>query len=721
MRLPIVKQDGTEYRDASELSTLLASAGDDLYLLAGQAWHGGIHISEDGAPWAKDIHPVRCVADGEVVAYRMMPDYLTSDFKGETYRYSNSFCLVRHNFEHPGTDGEQQGFSYYSLYMHLCPWNAWPSAKRYRLKKRWNVRNSVPHHGDPLPAVTLPAGEIFEPVAGEALQQGKIDGVSYDFMRIRVLSDGVSNSQVDATKGNDALWIAQDASALEEVSIARPAWVYGEVDAVLKTDMHGRADPKTQKGTTGFAIAGDPAHLVPEGTQIQFDAHHVRLQEIDGKARKMARCIIKPSGRAQWICVEEQYLEVVEQKPTQLGKLYELPSPVSIKAGDVIGYLGLYEGPASLEGGTTGNAMIHLEVFSTDEGVKSIVESEKWQEDGFRLVDGSDCDGFLDPESVPAFFQSLCVSDDGTLDADTVISKLTSQTAADERHKIVARHNSEWWTPTSEAMMARFKEIYTSPESHALIDHELERVRQLGWMDKTQRLGFDGPDVWHFYPLTLRLLEQRQNHPLQLYENRVIELEFLSINDGQSITTEDYEKAASLLGCEKAAIEAIAMAETSATGSFYTSSEGHKIPAILFERHYFSRFTSGKFDSSYPDISDPQRGGYGLYREQYIKLVRAYELSSNAALKSASWGKFQIMGSNFAAAGFSDVESFVEAISQSEKNHLLALVHFIKSNPSMHRALKDKNWLEFAKQYNGPKQRGYDHKMRLNYETLKEL
>lgn len=507
MRLPIVKQDGTEYRDASELSTLLASAGDDLYLLAGQAWHGGIHISEDGAPWAKDIHPVRCVADGEVVAYRMMPDYLTSDFKGETYRYSNSFCLVRHNIENPGTDGEQQGFSYYSLYMHLCPWNAWPSAKRYRLKKRWNVRNSVPHHGDPLPAVTLPAGEIFEPVEGEALQQGKIDGVSYDFMRIRVLSDGVSNSQVDATKGNDTLWIAQDTSALDEVSIARPAWVYGEVDAVLKTDMHGRADPKTQKGTTGFAIAGDPAHLVPEGTQIQFDAHHVRLQEIGGKARKMARCIIKPSGRAQWICVEEQYLEVVEQKPTQLGKLYELPSPVSIKAGDVIGYLGLYEGPASLEGGTTGNAMIHLEVFSTDKGVKSIVESEKWQEDGFRLVDGSDCDGVLDPENVPAFFRSLCApSNDDTLDADAVISKLTSQTAADERHKIVARHNSEWWTPTSEAMMVRFKEIYTSPESHALIDHELERVRHLGWMDKTSRLGFDGPDVWHFYPLLPNLL-----------------------------------------------------------------------------------------------------------------------------------------------------------------------------------------------------------------------
>lgn len=501
MRLPIVKQDGTEYRDASELSTLLASAGDNLYLLAGQTWHGGIHISEDAAPWAKDIHPVRCVADGEVVAYRMMPDYLTSEFKGETYRYSNSFCLVRHHLENP--EGEQKGFSYYSLYMHLCPWNAWPSAKRYRLQKRWNVRNSVPHHGDPLPTVTLPAGEIFEPVEGEALQQGKINGVSYDFMRIRILSDGASNSQVDATKGNDALWIAQDESVKEKVSIARPAWIYGEVEAVLKTDMHGRADPKTQKGTTGYAIAGDPAHLVPEGTRIQFDAHHVRLQEIEGKARKMARCIVEPSGRAQWICVEEQYLEVAEQKPTQLGELYELPSPVSIKAGDVIGYLGLYEGPASLEGGKAGNAMIHLEVFSTDEGVKSIVESEKWKEDGFRLVDGSDCDGVLDPENVPAFFQSLCASDDGTLDADAVISKLTSKAAADERHRIVARHNSEWWTPTSETMIARFKEIYTSPESHALIDHELERVKQLGWMDKTSRLGFDGPDVWHFYPLAL--------------------------------------------------------------------------------------------------------------------------------------------------------------------------------------------------------------------------
>ncbi|RDW95451.1 hypothetical protein J057_24200 [Marinobacter nanhaiticus D15-8W] len=84
------------------------------------------------------------------------------------------------------------------------------------------------------------------------------------------------------------------------------------------------------------------------------------------------------------------------------------------------------------------------------------------------------------------------------------MSKLTAKASDNERHKIVARHNSEWWTPTSEAMMARFKEIYSSPESHALIDHELERVRQLGWMDKTSSLGFDGPDVWHFYPLALQ-------------------------------------------------------------------------------------------------------------------------------------------------------------------------------------------------------------------------
>ncbi|OOV89142.1 hypothetical protein MF4836_34345 [Pseudomonas sp. MF4836] len=47
---------------------------------------------------------------------------------------------------------------------------------------------------------------------------------------------------------------------------------------------------------------------------------------------------------------------------------------------------------------------------------------------------------------------------------------------------------------------------------------------------------------------------------------------------------------------------------------------------------------------------------YGPYgRPQYERLITAYRLDEEAALQACSWGKFQIMGFNYRAAGFDSV------------------------------------------------------------------
>lgn len=84
-------------------------------------------------------------------------------------------------------------------------------------------------------------------------------------------------------------------------------------------------------------------------------------------------------------------------------------------------------------------------------------------------------------------------------------------------------------------------------------------------------------------------------------------------------------------------------------------------PRILFERHYFPRLTQGRYDKRHPDISNSLAGGYGKFSAQYGKLERAYVLDAVAALESASWGRFQIMGSNYRDAGFVSVQEFVLA------------------------------------------------------------
>ncbi|MGA9660050.1 MAG: N-acetylmuramidase family protein [Pseudomonas alloputida] len=250
------------------------------------------------------------------------------------------------------------------------------------------------------------------------------------------------------------------------------------------------------------------------------------------------------------------------------------------------------------------------------------------------------------------------------------------------------------------------------------------RIEQLSWWSGViDELGLpvDGK-VSHFHSVGLlgRFMSVKTSPEILIGKARV-RLEFLDLYDGSVIEEEDYVEAAATLGCEVEAIKAVALTETGSVGSYFGGAESDKVAAILFERHYFHQLTGGRFDQSDPDISSSKSGGYGVESAQYGKLVRAYNLSASEALKSASWGRFQIMGRYHVNAGYSSVEGFVRNINRSEKNHLKAFVNFIKFSSVLSSAIIQKNWLRFALEYNGPRQKGYDEKMRKNYEALKGL
>lgn len=181
------------------------------------------------------------------------------------------------------------------------------------------------------------------------------------------------------------------------------------------------------------------------------------------------------------------------------------------------------------------------------------------------------------------------------------------------------------------------------------------------------------------------------------------------------LSDEDYQSAATRLAAEVAAIKAVAQVET--MGNAF---DDLGRPTILFERHHFHRHTGGKYDATHPSVSDATAGGYGKFSAQYDKLKEAYQLDQEAALKSASWGRFQIMGSNHAACGFDAVRSFVLAMTRSEAAHLDAFVSFVASNKTRLTALRDKDWATFAKMYNGAgyAKRGYDVKMKNAYDAI---
>lgn len=180
------------------------------------------------------------------------------------------------------------------------------------------------------------------------------------------------------------------------------------------------------------------------------------------------------------------------------------------------------------------------------------------------------------------------------------------------------------------------------------------------------------------------------------------------------LAEDDYKSAADELCCEVRAIKAVTAVEAP-RGAY----DEFGRPTILFERHLFHRFTAGRHDRFAPDISNANRGGYGKYAAQYDRLQRAYQLDATAALRAASWGAFQILGDNYAQAGFGTVDLFVTAMCQSIQQQLRAFVAFIKFNATLTQAIQNRNWATFARIYNGPayKDNRYDTNLQGAYDA----
>lgn len=167
---------------------------------------------------------------------------------------------------------------------------------------------------------------------------------------------------------------------------------------------------------------------------------------------------------------------------------------------------------------------------------------------------------------------------------------------------------------------------------------------------------------------------------------------------GQAVPLSDTDIAevAASLGIERAVVAAVADVESSGNGFL-----PDKRPKILFEAHVFFRLTNGRFGQS--NISAPAQD-HSLYgasgAHQYDRLAQAISLDRDAALQSASWGRWQIMGFNHEACGFADVETFVAAMMTGERAHLDAFAAFCRSM-GLVPYLAALDWEQVALRYNG--------------------
>jgi hypothetical protein len=170
--------------------------------------------------------------------------------------------------------------------------------------------------------------------------------------------------------------------------------------------------------------------------------------------------------------------------------------------------------------------------------------------------------------------------------------------------------------------------------------------------------------------------------------------------DTRVLLLTDFQEAASTLQCEVAAIMAVAKVESDGEGF---CADG--FPKTLFEGQHFYRYTHGLYAQQHPTICYEKQTyefyGKACFPKERQRLADAIRLDRNAALMSASWGKFQIMGFNYAICGCTTIQQFVNRMCKSEHEHLDLFCEYI-IHAGMSDELQAKDWPRLARLYNGP-------------------
>lgn len=210
-------------------------------------------------------------------------------------------------------------------------------------------------------------------------------------------------------------------------------------------------------------------------------------------------------------------------------------------------------------------------------------------------------------------------------------------------------------------------------------------------------------------------------------------------NTKKNLTVEDFVEAAELLKCEVEVIKAVANVEAP-KGGFLPDGR----PVILFESHIF--YKQLKFAGINPEnyINDPDfkniitrkwdKSKYlGLRRlddkdltpdidNEYERFNVAQTLNNEAAIKSCSWGKFQVMAFNYKPCGYNNLWDFIGDIQKTEREHLIIFCKYIM-NRGLDKYLREKNFTKFAYYYNGKgfAENKYDSKMEEEYLEIKKF
>ncbi|HGT6585231.1 TPA: glycoside hydrolase family 108 protein [Escherichia coli] len=409
-------KNGHAFSSVEALLSMLGGESSGLYLVGSQGmWHGGIHITDATIPWcalSTDSEPekeycrelykgeqfIRCMADGEIVAWRVCRDYESAaiEWRGEKLFASTSFVLVKHYIQ--PADNAESGLTFFTLYMNLAPWAAYGQQGRQADRKVAGIQRYYTSAEDM--QAGREAGKLNKDTLvtlSDAIVTRSRD--RRQFTEVAITRE-TKNAAGETLAAGTKVWTVSDRGSLRAIKSAPvPSWwakctpAYttqpeGVVNCTSRTDWGyylSREDVLHNK-KAGRLTADFPLSYEPGNTAQQV----IRPGRSPGDAARTFSLVtlgrdkdtLKKGDRV-WVVSDGDSLTPVA--PAASGSepvfndVYVPPVPVTVSAGDNLGHMGFYQLPE--ENGKRSRYQVHIECLSMDDMEKFITNPGKAGED----------------------------------------------------------------------------------------------------------------------------------------------------------------------------------------------------------------------------------------------------------------------------------------------------------------------------------------------------
>ncbi|WP_413703690.1 hypothetical protein [Pseudomonas sp. Pseusp16] len=339
-------------RNPLEQLTHLANANAGYYPLGRNGlWHGGVHFDSGTAGTLKQSS-VHCLADGEVVAYRIDIQSPTTpcivNKRSIEKPFSRNFVLVRHRLQPPKIEGSQDtppSLTFYSLYMHLQDWAVyqestltrpafWPERPTHRVKQTANDFHPDKPEQRGLSVLHRWHGQVIDLLPRGA--EVTISGTG----KFRKLENTLGPAELLNPDGS----------------------VKGYIAARVLRDQ-GRKETRIQSSQPRVNVRTEPV-IVSDNVFFKLPVESEVTVSGNGEFRKL-ECI------NQYVHFDSLENAI---EPVAFDQVVVLDTPVPIKAGDLIGHLGQYRDNDADQP----EEKLHLETFSGDDVELFIEASRAW-------------------------------------------------------------------------------------------------------------------------------------------------------------------------------------------------------------------------------------------------------------------------------------------------------------------------------------------------------